>query len=76
MASLPLKVVLPLPCKPAINMIVGFASLSKLASAPPINSVNSSFTIFTINWPGLIAVNTFSPIAFSLILSVNSFAIL
>ena len=42
----------------------------------PIKAVNSSCTIFTINCPGLMALITFAPMAFSLILSVNSLAIL
>jgi hypothetical protein len=42
----------------------------------PIRCTSSSFTIFTINWLGEMALITFSPEALSFTLSVNSLAIL
>ncbi len=76
LASLPENVVLPEPCRPAMRITVGFPVRSSSSSLPPIRAASSSFTIFTINWPGLTEVITFSPMAFSFTLSVNSLAIL
>ena len=76
MASLPEKVVLPEPCKPDIRITDGLADKLTPSASPPINSVNSSLTILTINCPGWSVVNTFCPKAFCLTLLVNSLAIL
>ena len=75
-ANLPEKVVLPEPCRPDIKMTAGLPSKSISAVSPPINWVSSSCTIFTINWLGFTAVNTFCPNAFSLTVSVKVLATL
>ena len=48
----------------------------KSAVSPPMSLVNSSCTIFTINWLGFTAVSTFCPNAFSFTVSVKFFATL
>ena len=55
---------------------MGLLERSIKEASLPIKAVNSSCTILTINCPGLMALITFAPMAFSLILSVNSLAIL
>ena len=76
MASFPEKVVLPDPCKPDINITVGFPERLRPTVSPPINSVSSSFTSLTINCPGFNDVNTFCPMALSLTVWVKFLAIL
>ena len=57
-------------------MIEGFCVSFSSAASPPINSASSSWTSFTINCPGLMAVSTFIPIAFSFTVSVKVLATL
>jgi len=45
-------------------------------SFPPINSTNSSWQIFTINWDGETDFKTSRPSAFSFTVFVKSFAVL
>ena len=76
LASLPLNVVLPEPCKPDISTIEGLPSRLSPTASPPISCASSSCTILTMSCPGLTAVRTFMPRAFFLTVSVNDLATL
>ncbi len=58
-ASLPEKVVLPEPCKPAIRMTAGVPVRLMSVAVPPIRAASSSRTIFVSICPGFTAVRTF-----------------
>ena len=75
-ASLPEKVVLPEPCKPAIRMTAGCPFSSSSEAEAPMSVASSSCTIFTITWFGLSAVSTFWPMALVFTVSVNCLATL
>ena len=66
-ASLPARVVLPAPCRPASMITVGgrLARFSRRVS-PPRMSVSSSLTILMTCWAGLRACETSEPAARSL----------
>ena len=74
--SLPTVVVLPAPCKPAINTIAGgaLARFNVLFSLP-INSVSSSFTIPKNAWSGVKWSANSCPKARSFTRFTNSFTI-
>ena len=76
-ANLPAVVVLPAPCKPTIITTVGgFGENWNGACSPPINSVNSSLTIFTTCCAGDKASNTLEPNARSFTFRTKSFTTL
>ncbi len=76
MANLPVKVVLPEPCKPDIRMIAGDPLVLMSTLVPPINKASSSCTILTINSLGFTDVSTSIPMALALTCSVKVFAVL
>ncbi len=72
-ASLPAVVVLPAPCRPAIRITAGGATLSARSSlAAPISSSSSARTIFTNACPGVRLFETSVPTARSLTLLTKS----
>ena len=73
LASLPARVVLPEPCRPASMITVGgvLANASWRVSPPRI-PMSSSLTILTTCWAGLSAPETSAPLARSLIRLTNS----
>ena len=62
---MPIKQLLPFPagqnavCNPAINTTPGFPFMLIPAACPPMRSIISSWTILTINSPGLTELRTF-----------------
>lgn len=77
LASFPVDVVLPAPCRPTIMMTVGgrFAA-AILLSSPPISSVSSSFTTLMTCCPGVRLFITSCPTARSLTFFTKSFTTL
>src|SRR5271156_543339 len=72
-ASLPLVVVLPEPCSPAMRMTLGgWEDFWKRAVSLPRTLMSSSWTILTICSEGLRAVATFSPMARARMCSMSS----
>ena len=72
-ASLPLVVVLPEPCRPAIRMTVGGCEANlKRAVSLPSSAISSSRTILITCSDGDSAVSTSVPIAFARMCSIRS----
>src|SRR5690606_14007337 len=72
-ASLPARVVLPAPWRPASMMTVGGRLAKRRSRAwPPRISTSSELTILTTCWPGLRAPETSAPSARSRTAAVNS----
>ncbi len=72
-ASLPLVVVLPEPCSPAIRMTVGgLEAKLKRAVSLPSSAISSSRTILMTCSEGESAVSTSVPTAFSRMCSISS----
>ena len=65
-ASLPVAVVLPEPCRPAMRMTVGgFGAYWIFSVSPPRMRISSSWTALTTCWPGSSACERVAPIACS-----------
>ena len=76
LASLPEKVVLPEPCKPAIRITAGLPSKVMSVIVPPISAASSSRTILVIIWPGFTDLRTSWPSALVFTSSVKFLATL
>ena len=73
LASLPVVVVLPEPCKPAISTTAGAGQLRLSSSLrEPITATSSSWTIFTRVWPGVRLCKTSWPIALPFTRSISA----
>ena len=75
-ASLPEKVVLPEPLRPATSTTAGFPLRLMSWACEPMNAANSSWVIFTIICWGFTAVSTLAPMALSFTRSQKSLATL
>ena len=65
-ASLPQKVVLPEPWRPATRTMPGLPFILMSDAVLPMRVTSSSWTIFIIIWSGRTAVSTFCPKALAL----------
>ena len=73
LASLPVVVVLPAPCRPAIKITAGGCAARLMSLMPsPMVAASSRLTMPTSTWPGCSEPSTSSPSAFSFTRAMKS----